>query len=115
MNKTIYMNDPLLRLAEETKGDNRRNGGFSSRLGEIVERYKIILDLTELPQLTEVEMQILSEIICGSMIDRRKIRGLHLDVLDAALGTDKEKAELYKKLSSMTAGQRIKLIEQLAK
>ena len=75
MNKTIYMNEPLMRLAEETKAATRRNGGFSSRLGEIVERYEILLELTEVPDLTEKETQIMEEVICGAVIDRRKLRG----------------------------------------
>lgn len=111
----IYLTDTLTKLAEETKGDSRRNGRFSARLGEIVDRYMWMLELEELPTFTEKETQILGEVICGSVIDRRKIRGLHIDVLDSSIGTEVEKNELYKKLSSMTVGQRIKLIEQLAK
>ena len=45
MRKTIYMSEPLTRLAEETRGDSRRTSGFSRRLGEIVERYQIMLDI----------------------------------------------------------------------
>lgn len=107
------MSEPLEKLAEKTKAENRRNGGFSRRLGEIVNRYEIIDELTELPDFTDIEKQILSEIICGSTIDTRKIRGLHLDVLDAATGTVKEKQALSKKLEALQAAQRLKVIEEL--
>ncbi|MGN8833269.1 hypothetical protein ACTNDZ_12095 [Selenomonas montiformis] len=45
MRKTIYMSATLARLAEKTRGDSRRTSGFSRRLGEIVERYQIMLDI----------------------------------------------------------------------
>ena len=53
MNKTIYLNETLEKLAEKTKGDSPRSGRFSSRLGEIVDRYDIIMELTELPEMSE--------------------------------------------------------------
>lgn len=109
-NKTIYMNEPLEKLETTTK---KRGIPFSSRLGEIVDRYGIIMSLEKIPDFTEIEMSILSEVICGSMIDRRKIRGLHLDVLDATLGSPSEKEKLYEKVSQMTPGQLLKVIEQL--
>ena len=108
--KQVYMNAPLVRLEADTK---EGGGSFSARLGEIVERYGILLDLEELPEFSEEETSILSECICGSEIDRRKVRGLHLDVLDAASGTQEERDTLSRKVEEMTAGQRIKLIEML--
>ena len=113
MNRTIYMSDPLVRLAEKTRGDSRRTSGFSRRLGEIVERYQIMLDLDTLPELTDTELAIMGEVLCGAVIDRRKIRGLHLDVLDAAVGSDDDRKQLYKKIEALTAGQRLALVESL--
>ncbi|WP_196595472.1 hypothetical protein [Pectinatus frisingensis] len=107
------MSEPLERLAEDTKSADRRNGGFSRRLGEIVERYDIIGQLTKLPEFTEIETQILSEVICGSIIDTRKIRGLHLDVLDASIGNINERKALAEKIKSLQAAQRLKIIEEL--
>lgn len=53
MRKTIYMNDPLIKLKEQTT-----NGGFSRRLGEIVERYDIIMKLTpEPPKFSREELK----------------------------------------------------------
>lgn len=113
MKRTIYMSDPLVRLAEKTRGDSRRTSGFSRRLGEIVERYQIMLDLDTLPELTDTELAIMGEVLCGAVIDRRKIRGLHLDVLDATVGSDDDRKQLYKKIEALTAGQRLALVESL--
>ncbi|AXB82620.1 hypothetical protein ACG98G_04920 [Megasphaera hexanoica] len=113
MKRTIYMSEPLERLAEETKGDSRRTSGFSRRLGEIVERYKIMLELDTPPELTETELAIVGEVLAGAVIDRRKIRGLHLDVLDAATGTPDDRKQLSKKIEGLTAGQRLALVESL--
>lgn len=111
--KTIYMSEPLERLAEKTQAADRRNGGFSRRLGEIVDRYDIIMSMTDLPEFTDAETEILSEIVCGSVIDARKIRGLHLDVIDVASETEAHKAKLRRKIESLSPAQRIKLIENL--
>jgi hypothetical protein len=115
MKRTIYMSEPLERLAEETKGSSRRTSGFSRRLGEIVERYQILLDLETpaLPKLSEQETAILGEVVCGAVIDRRKIRGLHLDILDAELGTPDERQALSDKVAALSAGARLALIESL--
>ena len=115
MRKTIYMSEPLIKLAEKTRGDSRRTSGFSRRLGEIVERYQIMLDIDaqKLPELTDGEMEIMGEIIMGSVIDARKIRGLHLDPLDAATGTPEERKQLAAKIEPLTAGQRLALVEKV--
>lgn len=115
MRKTIYMSEPLIRLAEETRGESRRTSGFSRRLGEIVERYQIMLDIDaqKLPGLTDGEMEIMGEIVMGSVIDARKIRGLHLDPLDAATGTPEERKSLAAKIEPLTAGQRLALVEKV--
>lgn len=110
--KQVYMNPALAVLEADVK---ETGASFSARLGEIVERYGILIDLEELPDFSEAETEILSEVICGAAIDRRKVRGLHLDVLDAASGTQEERDDLSRKVEEMTAGQRLKLIETLGK
>ena len=110
--KTIYMNPPLETLAEKTKGKSRREGGFSAALGDIVERYQMILDLTTLPTFSDDEISVLSEAICGSVIDARKIRGLHLDVLYCS-GTPALRQALSKRLEAMTPGERLALVESM--
>ena len=109
-NKQIYMNPALAGLEAETK-----EGGesFSARLGEIVERYQMILDLEALPEFSEDEMEILNEVIWGNIVNRRKVRGLHLDVLDAATGTQAARNALSAKVAEMTVGQRLALIEKI--
>ena len=109
-NKQIYMSPALTELETEMK---ESGGSFSARLGEIVERYQILLTLEEVPDFTEEEMEILNEITWGNKIDRRKVRGLHLDVLDAATGTIAEREELSLKVEEMGAGARLALIERL--
>ena len=113
MKRTIYMSEPLERLAEETRGDSRRTSGFSRRLGEIVERYQIMIDLDTPPELTDTELSIMGEVLTGAIIDRRKIRGLHLDVLDATVGSDDDRKQLSGKIEALTAGQRLALVESL--
>ena len=109
-NKTISMGGAIEALSDKMK---QEGGNFSARLDEIVERYQMILDLEELPEFSEEEMDILNEITWGNKIDRRKVRGLHLDVLDAASGTAEEREELSRKVAEMGAGQRLALIERL--
>ncbi len=109
-NKQIYMSPALTELETEMKA---KGESFSARLGEILERYGILLGLEELPTFSEEETEILSECICGATIDRRKVRGLHLDVLDAATGTQEEREELSRKVAEMGAGQRLVLIEKM--
>lgn len=115
MKRTIYMSDALEQLAEKTRGASRRAGGFSRRLGEIVERYQLVLDLEseKLPELTNTELEIMGEVVMGAAIDARKIRGLHLDPLDATLGTPEERKALADKIEPLTAGQRLALIERV--
>lgn len=108
--KNIYMNDALEQLEEAVKEDKTT---FSARLGEIVARYQILIELEPLEELTSTEQEIMNEVIWGAIIDRRKVRGLHLDVLDAALGTPDERNVLSKKIETYTIGQRLKLIEQI--
>ena len=105
--KTIYMNEPLTDLAKKTPSN------FSRRLGEIVERYQTMLKLEPIPGLSETESEIMGEVVAGSVIDARKIRGLHLDPLDAATGTAAEKKALAEKIKPLTAGQRLALIEKV--
>lgn len=108
--KQVYMNDPLVGLEAETK---ESGWSFSARLGEIVERYQILLDLEELPDFSEDETMILGEAICGAGVNRRFVRGLHLDVLDVSIGTEEEREELSRKVAEMGAGARLALIERL--
>lgn len=108
--KTISTGANIDRLDAEVKAVG---GNFSARLDEIVERYGILLSLEEVPDFSDEEVYILSEVVCGSYINCRKVRGLHLDVLDAATGTQEEREELSRKVEKMGAGQRLALIEKM--
>ena len=111
MKKTIYMNDPLYKLNEQTP-----DGGFSRRLGEIVERYDIIMKLTpELPKFSQEEMHILGEVLAGAgaKISAGFIYSLGLDVLDSVLETPEIRKALAKKIDAMTAAEKVKMIEMM--
>ena len=105
--KNIYMNPPLDQLWEETKP-----GKFSQRIGDVVERYNVIMKLTDLPEFTEDETMILSEVICGSAITLTMIKSMHWAVMDAQGDTDTKKA-LADKIEQLSPAARIKLIESL--
>ena len=108
--KMISLGASTEALAEKMR---QERGNFSGRLDEIVERYNILLDLEALPDFSEEEVAILAETIGGSAVDRRRVRGLHLDIIDAATGTSQERDVLSAKIETLTAGQRLKLIETL--
>ena len=108
--KTNSTGENIDRLDAEVKA---AGGNFSARLDEIVERYGILLSLEEVPEFTVDEIEVLSEMVCGSYINCRKIRGLHLDALDVASGTPEIRQAVSSKIEKMTAGQRLALIEWL--
>ena len=85
---------------------------FSQRLGEVVERYDIILSLTKIPELTEDEIMIISEVVCGSAITPTMIKSMHWAVMDAQ-GDEETKRNLADKIELLSPTQRIKLIESL--
>lgn len=107
MRKNIYMNPPLDQLLEETKP-----GKFSQRIGDVVERYDVIMKLTDLPEFTDDETMILSEVICGSAITPTMVRSMHWAVMDAQ-GGEETKKNLADKIELLSPAQRIKLIESL--
>lgn len=109
--KKIYMNEPLTRLAEQTKADSRRNGGFSRALGLIVNSYQILMTLSPIPEFSDGEKEVLYNIIWGSKVTASKIKGLHLDVLDY-LGCGQDN-ELYKKIETLNIVQRVRLVNEL--
>lgn len=110
MKKTIYMNDPLYRLNEQTS-----DGGFSRRLGEIVERYDIIMKLTpEPPAFSQAEMHILGEVLTGAKISTGFIHSLGFEIQDSVLETPEIREALAKKIDAMTAAEKVKMIDSLS-
>lgn len=111
MKKTIYMNDPLIRLNEQTP-----DGSFSRRLGEVVERYDIIMKLTpEPPEFSREEMHILGEVLAGAKISAGFIHSLGFEILDSVLETPETREALAKKIDAMTAAEKVKMIEMFLK
>ncbi len=110
MKKTIYMNDPLYKLNEQTP-----DGGFSRRLGEIVERYDIIMRLTPTPKFSQEEMHILGEVLAGAKISVGFIHSLGFEIQDSVLETPEIREALAKKIDAMTAAEKVKMVETILK
>lgn len=110
--KNIWMNPPLERLAEQAIGKGR-DGTFSRRLGDIVERYEVIMRLTPAVELSDTEKMILGEVVCGSVINPTTIRHLPESVMDCATGSPEERAVLRDKVIKLSPAERIALIESL--
>ena len=111
MKKTIYMNDPLYKLNEQTP-----DGSFSRRLGEIVERYDIIMKLTlKTPEFSKEEMHILNDVLAGAKISAGFIYSLGFEVQDSVLETPEIREALAKKIDALTAAEKVKMIEELVK
>ena len=111
MKKTIYMNDPLIRLNEQTP-----DGSFSRRLGEIVERYEIIMKLTlKTPEFSKEEMHILNDVLAGAKISTGFIHSLGFEIQDSVVETPEIRENLAKKINRMLPAEKVKMIETLVK
>lgn len=104
----VYLNDPLEKLSEQVK-QQKNTGGFSRRLGELVNEFSVIMTLTELPEFSPEEWAELGELLLSSEITTSKISGLHLDAIDIG------QPELARKIEKLSPAQRIKLVEHLRK
>ncbi|MCG7407673.1 hypothetical protein MH117_09580 [Paenibacillus sp. ACRRX] len=109
--KQIWMNPPLEKLAEECGKAKGRDGKFSTRLGDIVERYDLIMRLTPAPELSDNELMIMGEVILGSALTTVSLKYMHESILDAASGTADERQALHGKATSWSIAERIALIE----
>lgn len=113
MRKQIWMNPPLERLSEQCGKAKGRDGQFSRRLGDVVERYEILIKLTQAPAMTDEEKMILGEVVCGSELSTLTVKYMHESVLDCASGTENERQTLATKIKSWSAAERIAAIESL--
>jgi hypothetical protein len=111
--KQIWLNPPLERLVIECGKAKGRDGKFSARLGDIVERYEVIMKLTETPEFTDTEKMILSEVVCGSVINPTTIRHMSESIMDCATGTQEERLALKKIIEELSPAERISTIESL--
>lgn len=111
--KQIWMSPPLERLNEQCGKAKGRDGTFSRRLGEIAERYEIMLKLTPPTDLSDAEKMIMDEVICGSVVDLLMIRHMGESIMDCASGTPDERKFLHDKITHSSPAERIALIESL--
>ncbi|AUS03581.1 hypothetical protein BN12_30 [Paenibacillus phage BN12] len=111
--KHIWMNPPLVKLAAECGKANGREGKFSARLGDVVERFDIIMKLTPAPEMNDIEKMILGEVVCGSALSPVTIKYMPESIMDAATGTEEEREALSRKVTTWSAAERIAAIESL--
>jgi hypothetical protein len=111
--KTISLNSSLEKLAEDVVKASGRAGKFSARLGDIAERYELILRLTPAPELTDAEKLILDEAIRGGGVSLSSIRHMDELVMDCASGSIDERIALHDKVTNWAPVERIAVIEQL--
>ena len=118
MEKAIDMNEALFELQKRLETENHENRNQNdewvlARLGDIVNRYEIIKQLTPVAKLTADELMILGESICGSDLTSRAISNLHETLMDCSTGDEKERLGLRSKIMKLSAAERIALIESL--
>lgn len=113
MRKQIWMNSPLERLAEQCGKAKGRDGQFSRRLGDVVERYEAIIKLTPIPGMDAEEKMILGAVICGGTITPTSIKYLDESVMDLGASTVENRQALAEKIKTWSAAERIAAIESL--
>lgn len=111
MRKQIWLNPPLERLSEQCGKAKGRDGQFSRRLGDVVERYDAILKLTPVPHMTAEEKMILGAVICGGTVTPTSIKYLDESVMD--LGASSAEKALAEKIRTWSVVERLAAIESL--
>ncbi|MGG6839139.1 UNVERIFIED_CONTAM: hypothetical protein KB581_08860 [Streptococcus canis] len=107
--KSIYINGALEKVYDECN-NGARNRRFSGRVTDIVERYDVLMGLTEVPELTPEQQIILGEAVLGTFMDRNKIRYLHDAIADTEIDGCLDLANMVRDLDY---AQRLKLIESI--
>jgi hypothetical protein len=107
------MNPPLERLAEQCGKAKGRDGQFSRRLGDIVERYEVLIKLTPLPELTAEERMILGTVICGSTISHLTVKYMDESVLESGASTKENQQQLAEKIRTWSIAERLAVIDSL--
>lgn len=118
MEKAIDMKEALFELQKRLETENHENGNHNdewllARLGDIVNRYEIIMQVTPVAKLTADELMILGESICGFDMTPRAVSNLHETLMDCSTGDEKERLALRSKIMKLSAAERIALIESL--
>lgn len=98
MKTSVWLSEPLKKVKDNYKS-------FSGRLSDVAERYDALIKLTEVPETTEVEDLLLSEVFHGSYLTAEKLSGAALDVLECEQATEAERQALSEKVASWTAAE----------
>ena len=109
LKKSIYLQGGVIDVYTETRNKERPQS-FSKRMGQIVDRYHLILDSVNTPELSVNEKHVLGVTIQGSYIDKLFIKYLHEEIDDTELDGASDLAKKVKRLDFL---QRIKLIEEM--
>lgn len=108
--QSIYLS-PLLR--EVYNEAEERETGFSRLLTEYVERYKTMVRLVKLPELTDHEKMILGEVVSGSMVTPEMLVAMGWSINDAESGTPEEKEALIQKVKTLRPAERMALVDMI--
>lgn len=108
--QSIYLS-PLLR--EVYNEAEERETGFSRLLTEYVERYKTMVRMVKLPELTDHEKMILGEVVSGSMVTPEMLVAMGWSINDAESGTPEEKEALIQKVKTLRPAERMALVDMI--
>ena len=112
--RNIYMNPPLDALAEKINETGKgRDGKFSRRLGDIVERYAVLQELVPAPEMTDVEIEILGAVICGSPVTKTQVRLLPEYIMDSGAFSPDDRKIFADKVNSWSFAERLMAIEAI--
>lgn len=106
--RTVYLENYL---KEESEKYRSEGGSFNRRINDIGDRYNIIMSLTEVPEVTEEEEEILIRLLEGSL-NVLQVKRLDEAVLYSNYGDDKTKKELAEKVVNWSAAEVIALLEE---
>lgn len=106
MRKDLWINPPLERVLKSASN-------FSRRLGDIVDRYELILKSTEAPIITEKERMILHDAFGSTIINETAIKNMGENILQSQVGTEEERKELAEKIIELNIVEKILIIEKI--
>lgn len=105
---SIYLN-PILSEAKDLAAE--RGLSLSRLLGDVFERYQGMIRMVRLPNFTQTEKEILSEVILGSYVSPDMLRAMPDSIFDAATGSVAEKEALKAKLLALQPIERMAVVD----
>ncbi|MEG0729646.1 MAG: hypothetical protein RR420_08490 [Anaerovoracaceae bacterium] len=111
--KTIWLNPPLERVMAGLEQKNGRAGQFSRRIGDIAERYNMIISETEPPELTTSELSILGDALCSTEINNLSMKYMHENILASTIGTEEERKNLSRRAEKWSIVEKIAILEKV--